>query len=343
MARLLAAERRSRRRRAPRARSGRRPSVSTTLMPCSAMARRKPRLVITVTTTVSCGSRPRSWRSTRADGDDVVAVDHAAVLRRRRAAGRRRRRRPGRRRRRRLTTACWSDSGWVEPQPALMLRPVGLGVDHGRRRRRARRAPRGADRRRRAVGAVEHDAQAVEAAAVERRRHEVVGVARRRRRRRGRRCRPRRRPAGRRAGDRLALEPGELGLERVLDVVGRACARRRAKSLMPLSAKGLCEAEIIAAGARRRPRQAGDRRAWARRRGRPTSRPRTRGRRVSAAASSGPDRRVSRPTSERSRAEHPRPRRGRARAASSGVARCWRHRGRRRCRTAGVTATSAAI
>ncbi len=39
------------------------------------MARRKPRLVITVTTTVSWRSSPRAAQVVRDDRDDVVAVD----------------------------------------------------------------------------------------------------------------------------------------------------------------------------------------------------------------------------------------------------------------------------
>ena len=68
--------------------------------PASAMARRNPRFVITVTTTVSSRSSPAACRSSGADGDEVVAVDERPRCGRRRAPGRRRRRRPGRRRRR---------------------------------------------------------------------------------------------------------------------------------------------------------------------------------------------------------------------------------------------------
>ena len=57
---LLAAEHELARRASPPARTGRRPAVSTTSMPASAIAWRKPRLAMTVATTVSPASRPVS-------------------------------------------------------------------------------------------------------------------------------------------------------------------------------------------------------------------------------------------------------------------------------------------
>ena len=117
--------------RAPRARSGRPPAVSTTLMPCSAIASRKPRLVITVTTTVSsASSAPRRGGRWRTDGDEVVAVDQCRRSRRPPGRGRRRRRRPGRRRRRRATTAALQVLGVGRAAPVVDVAAVGIGVDH---------------------------------------------------------------------------------------------------------------------------------------------------------------------------------------------------------------------
>ena len=130
----------------------------------------------------------------RGDRDDLVAVDELAAARRPRSRGRRRRRSAS------PTSApcgdaprACSSSGCVEPQPVVDVRAVGCGVQHvdvgaERAQRRGRGSERGA------VPAVEHDVQPVEAAALERRRR---GARRSRRARRGARSRPRRRvPVG---------------------------------------------------------------------------------------------------------------------------------------------------
>ena len=142
VARLLAAERRSRRRPARRARSGRRPGVSTTAMPRSRHRQAEAEV------------------GHHRDDDGVVgragrrsAVEGAG----RRGSGRRR---PGRRRRRRRAPvgvavegqaevgagvddrAC-SAAGWVDPHRSLMLVPSGRSCEHVDRRRRARRRAAG--------------------------------------------------------------------------------------------------------------------------------------------------------------------------------------------------------
>ena len=54
-------------------------SVVATSMPASSIAWWKPKFVITVTATPLPASSPRRFRSQRDRGDDLVAVDHAAV------------------------------------------------------------------------------------------------------------------------------------------------------------------------------------------------------------------------------------------------------------------------
>ena len=119
-----------------------------------------------------------------------------------------------------------------------------------------------------------------------------------------------------RAGPRLAAaeQRVQLGLERRPRPRRTACGRPAANSLMPLSANGLCDAEITApatpsaaashatAGVGTTPSSA-------------TSTPSAASPATSAASSSGPERRVSRPTTNarRRRAPGPRP----ARSAST--------------------------
>ena len=129
---LLAAERAAAGLHAPRGRSGRRPASSRPGCPRAAMARWKPRLAITVATTVSWRRRPAGPEVEGGDGQDVVAVDEAAPLVDRHqpvgvavegqpAVG------PVRHHR------GLERPGWVDPQPALMLVPSG--------RRRSRGSP----------------------------------------------------------------------------------------------------------------------------------------------------------------------------------------------------------
>ena len=75
--------------RAPPTRSGPRPAVSThRRCPAIAISWRNPRLVITVTTTVSCARAPRLVQVDRAQGDDLVAVDQCSgVLHRQQPVG----------------------------------------------------------------------------------------------------------------------------------------------------------------------------------------------------------------------------------------------------------------
>ena len=223
--------------------------------PCSAMASRNPRLVMTVTTTVSSAQLAPVAQVDGAEGDEVVAVDQLRRSRRRPAPGRRRRRTPARRRRPAPPPRACRSSGWVEPQPVVDVAAVGLGVQHLDRRRPSRREHVGGDGRGRPVGAVDHDLRA----------------------RRG--ARPRARPTSdgvapldvgaRRSASAGVGADGGVGRRRSasrrsssasssrLDRRRTACSPPAAKNLMPLSPNGLCDAEIIAAGharGRRRPR-----------------------------------------------------------------------------------------
>ncbi len=206
-----------------------------------------------------------------------------------------------------------ASSGWVEPQPSLMLRPSGVGVEHRRRRRRARAQDAGRERGRGAVGAVEHDRAARRGAGPRATPTTCVDVARRARSAR-RRPTPTPSPTAPPAPARRSSSAVELGLDRAPRRRRSACGRRRAKSLMPLSANGLCDAEIIAAGhavaSARRQATAGRRQHAERARRR---RPRRARPAASAASSSGPGApRVAADDERRSPPEHRGPRRGRA-------------------------------
>ena len=293
---------------------------------------------MTVTTTVSSRELAPLVQVDGADGDDLVAVDRARRRRRRRAPGRRRRRRPG------PTSAPLRRHGRLQvlrvgrPAAGVDVGAVGLGVDHRRPRRRGGAGPRGRSRtpprwrsrprpaarraggpraRRRGGSRTRRHATAVDDHGAD------VGA-------------DRARSSGSRRGRRA--DPGQLGLEPLPRCRRPACGRPAAKSLMPLSANGLCDAEIIAAGTIAAPPRRTPRRAWAARRGRRRRRPRTPARRPAPRSSIGPDCRVSRPISHRALAgpasaaapaPRLRPRPGPARRS----ARCWRRRGRRRCRT----------
>ena len=124
------------------------------------------------------------------------------------------------------TTAACRSSGWVEPQPALMLVPSGsawITVTSAPSAPQHRRR----DRRRRAVGAVEDDPQPVEPAAVERRRRggsrsrrPAVGIA-------VHDADPGAGRRGRRPSRRRARARGQLGLEPSLGRVVELAATRR--------------------------------------------------------------------------------------------------------------------
>ncbi len=125
MPRLLATEGRARRRPAPRGRTGRRPGSPGRRCPFSAMARRKPRFDMTVTTTVLPARRPRPARSVakraRSSSPVVAAPVWSTATSRSASPSRARpivapRARPPRRPTR---------SGWVDPHPSLMLVPSG--------------------------------------------------------------------------------------------------------------------------------------------------------------------------------------------------------------------------
>ena len=121
---LLAAERPSRARAGPRARSGRRPA-------CSRPRSRPPPSPRGSRSSSSPSRRRRRPPGGRRGAGAARRARRARRRRRRRrcgrrpARGRRRRRRRSRRRGRPSATVSASPSRWVEPQPALMLRPSG--------------------------------------------------------------------------------------------------------------------------------------------------------------------------------------------------------------------------
>ena len=126
-------------------------------MPRSRSAISRPMLLITVATTAWPGQPPAFLQIDRRHQQHGVAVDDLAACDRRTARGRRRRRT---RRRAARSDADHrsrdSPSRCVDPQSRLMLRPFGrdadrLDVEAERPEQRRR------DRRRRAIGAVDHD------------------------------------------------------------------------------------------------------------------------------------------------------------------------------------------
>ena len=144
-----------RRTRARRARTGRRPESRRRRCPRSFMARRNPRLVITVTTTVSLRSRPRSCRSTALMAM-IWSPSTSAPLR---STASTRSASPSNAS---PASAPWSTTarcrspGWVEPQPSLMLVPLGSAWSTTTRRSEPAQHM-GRDGRRRPVGAVDHE------------------------------------------------------------------------------------------------------------------------------------------------------------------------------------------
>ena len=211
--------------------------------PASAIARRKPRLVITVTTTVSPARRPRRAEVDGEQGDEVVAVDERARSRRRPAPGRRRRRR------RDPTVAPRFDHrrrgrrGGSSRSRSLMLRPSGSAWS----------TSTSAPSRRSTVGGEAPDAaplaqstttlQAVEAPALERApptaSSQLGG-------------RPGRGAAG--TADRRRRSAAPVASSSSSTASSSASTSSvslrppAAKNLMPLSDHGLCEAEITAPG-----------------------------------------------------------------------------------------------
>ena len=158
VARLLAAEHEVVLRPAPRARCGRRPGSRPRRCRARASAWRSPRFDITVTAIASLRSAPRCVEVERGDHHDLVAVDEvAALVDREHAVGVAVEREPERPRRARRLPRC-SRSGCVEPQPSLMLRPSGRACSTSPSAPSAREHRR-PDVARRAVRAVEHDAQ----------------------------------------------------------------------------------------------------------------------------------------------------------------------------------------
>ena len=304
------------------------------------MARRKPRLVITVTTTASSVSSPRSRRSiahramrwspsTSSPRSSTASTRSASPSKASPTAA------PE------ATTAACRSAGWVEPQPVVDVATVGLGVQHLDRRHRAGAGRSGAMAEPTPLAQSMTTCEPVEPSALERRRSATGTSARCRRRPPAPSADAGRRRAGVRRGRGAGQHPVELGLEVGLDRVGRACSPPAAKNLIPLSPNGLCDAEITAPGTSAVGAHPRDGRRRAPRRG-PRRRDAAGGRpRARAASMRGPDTRGSRPITKpdpATPAPSTEPRRGPS-ADDQLVGRARRPgRARRRCRSAGTSA-----
>ena len=235
------------------------------------MARRNPRLVITVTTTVSPVEQALVAQVEGEQGDELVAVDQLPVG----VDGEMRSASPSK-----ASPTCGPSGhdrrlqglGVGRPAPVVDVAAVGIGVDHRHRGPQVGQHP-GADGGGGPVGAVDHHPEPGEAAALEDRRLEVVGVALPGVG--GAAQRPDRGPPGRRS------EPGMPSASMAASAASTSAWRPSsslrppaANSLMPLSPKGLCEAEIMDPGQLRRRREVGHAPGWARPRGRPRRPPR---------------------------------------------------------------------
>ena len=275
---LLAAERVPAVGHAPRARTGPRPRSRPPRCRRAAMAWRKPRLDITVTTTVSSTQPPSVAQVDGAQGDELVAVDERAGVRRRPASGRRRRRTRCRRRRPRPRRRPAAPAGWVEPQPSLMLMPSGRSRRARRLGARDRRSTCGATTELRPVRAVDARRAARRAAGPRCAGHGLgVGVAlgstvaastiaarrtpprrptsgRRASRSQTGRCRPRPAPARRRSSLRPPGANSLMPLSRERVVRRRDHRRRRMPSRSETERDGRGRAARPAAR-RRRPRR----------------------------------------------------------------------------------------
>ena len=213
-------------------------------MPCSPIPRRKPRLVITVTTTVSFGEPAAVAAVDGGDGDDLVAVDEPAVgVDGEHPVG--------------VAVEGEPDVGAALDHGLLQVLRVGraaAGVDvgavglvvedlHGRPERPQHL---GRDRGGGTVGAVDHERQPLEAAAVDR-------------------ARAPSRPSGSTASDPSTTVPtaspvraaparswASSACSSASSAVSTSSVSLRppaANSLMPLSSNGLCDAEITAPAA----------------------------------------------------------------------------------------------
>ena len=205
--------------------------------------------------------------------------------------------------------------GYVDPQPALMLRPSGCALITSTRAPAAASA-RGAELRRRAVGAVDHDVQPGERAALERAeqmrdvRVEIDGLGRRRRRDVGARL-----DVG---GGGRGSSRSQLGLDRRSRSRRRACGRRGRR------ASRRCRSTGCGSPTRSRPGSPARcaRNAIAGVDATPsdvTRAPSATKPRVRSASMRGPDSRVSRPTRNVVGADHPRRGPARARRPSGDV------------------------
>ena len=304
-------------------------------MPAARIAWWKPRLLITVATTVSSRSSPALAQRQRAQAPGSGRRRPPRRRRRRPGSGRRRRRGRCRDRRRLRAPRRAAASRWVEPTPSLMLSPSGLGGDRGdvgagppvaaraprptRRRARSRRTTCSPSSR------VGHGLRA-------------GGPDSARRRRRRPRTRPTAAPIGRVSGS-----AADRGLDLGLDVVGQLVPAAREQLDAVVGHRVVRgrqhDAEVGAVG--RGQEGDGRRRQHAEpaaRRRRPRSSPAT-----TAASSISPLARGSRPDHGQragaSRRARPAPGRPRwpppARARGSG--RRSPARGRRRCRTEPAT------
>ena len=233
---LLAAEREAARGRSPPSRTCRPPACAEARCRDSSSASSSPMLLITVATTVSPRRRPSAFSCSRAHQHHARRRRPAGRARRRGSRGRRRRRRRRRRSAPRLDHARRHRLRVRRPATEVDVAAVGRGAQSDRRRSPAPRTPaaprwwsrrwrsRRRAARRQAAGVGQHLAQ-------------VIAVA----------ARPGPWPA--------AAGASPASTDQLSSAI--SCSTRRSsssvnfwpppeKTLMPLSSKGLCEAEITA-------------------------------------------------------------------------------------------------
>ena len=201
---------------------------------------------MTVTTTVLPASRPRAGQVGGEQRQQLVAGRERRRCGPRPAGGRRPRRGRGRGRAPLATTSAASDSGWVEPQPSLMLVPSGSHGDGVHVRTQARAGPRVPPPRRRRWRSRPPPACPVRSRPSSTG-TQVLDVAVGARRAR-RDSRPTPWPTGGRDRGPAAARTRASSSSMAASVASGSLRPPAAKSLMPLSAKGLCEAETTAAG-----------------------------------------------------------------------------------------------
>ena len=248
---------------------------------------------MTVTTTVLPASRPRPARSVAnraSSSSPVVAAPVWSTATSRSAS-------PSRARPTSAplaTTSAASDSGWVEPQPSLMLVPSGSYGDGVARRRPGARRTSGATAEAAPLAQSTTTRMPVEVAPLEHLR--PGGRCSRRRASGSADSRPDAVAGGGRGRGPSAARTRSSSSSTAASVASGSLSPPAAKSLTPLSAKGLCEAEMTAAGTAALRPSARPPPGVGRTPRSTTSAPSLASPADRAAWSSGPERRVSRPT-----------------------------------------------